>query len=45
MVGEIWHSSMRWFMSLTTQEWLYVLLLTLATGMFLMRGYGSRSEY
>ena len=45
MVGEIWHVILRWFMCLTAQEWLYVLLFTVVAGMFCLRGYGSRNSY
>lgn len=45
MLGEIWRAVMHWFMTLNSQEWLYVLLGTLAAGMLCMRGYGSRHNY
>jgi hypothetical protein len=35
----------RWFMTLNSQEWLYVLIGTVAFGLFCMRGFGSRNNY
>lgn len=44
-MGDVFRSTMHWFMTLSTQEWLYVLLATVAFGAFCMRGFGSRHNY
>ncbi len=44
-LGDVWSIAMRWFMSLNTGEWFYVLLSTVAAGFFCMRGFGSRNGY
>jgi hypothetical protein len=44
-MGHIFSDSVRWFLTLNAQEWLYMLLGTVAFGMLCMRGYGSRNGY
>ena len=45
MLADVWTASLRWFMTLNAQEWLYVLLGTVVAGFFCMRGFGSRTHY
>lgn len=44
-MGEVWKAGIHWFMTLSVQEWFYVLLGTVAFGAFCMRGFASRNGY
>lgn len=45
VAGDAFRKGLHWFMTLNAQEWLYVLISTVAFGMYCMRGFRSRSGY
>ena len=41
----VWRKAMRIIENLDIQEWMLVLLVAVAIGVFCMRGFGSRTNY
>ena len=44
-MSEIVNRAMRWVNNIDSQDWLIVLVVAVVLGFFMLRGFGSRSNY
>jgi hypothetical protein len=45
VMSDIFNHAMRWVNSIDSQDWLIVLVVAVVLGFFMLRGFGSRSNY